>query len=232
MLMEASALARRKGLVHHALALGLGMLRFRDNRLDEAQELFRESRALCKAEGDRVSEYQANEYLVMLELQRGRLEDAREGCNELLMLGEKLREGSEAPFARAMLGLCNYAIDDEPEGLDAALRDLRIADAKHRLAYVLSRAAIFDCERGRIDRAVVRATEALDHATQLERASEMLVANAVLAHAFAVQGRQRESMAHAKEAERLASGGAAVWARELAHRWTEARVGMAEGGST
>ena len=151
----------------------------------------------------------------MLDLQRGRLLPARERCNELLMLGGKLREGSEEPFARAMLGLCNYAIDDESEGMDAALADLRIADAKHRLAYILSRAAVLDCERGRVDSAVDRASEALHYATLLQRATEMLISNAVLTHAADKRGDRKAAQSHASEVARLADAGAAAWTSEI-----------------
>ncbi|MDH4109829.1 MAG: AAA family ATPase [Gammaproteobacteria bacterium] len=223
MLMEVSALAERNNFSHQAIAAGLGMLRFHENRLGEAEELFREARTLCKSAGDRVSEYQANEYLVMLDLQRGRCVEARERCNELLMLGEKLRGGSEEPFARAILGLCNYAIDDESEGLDAALADLRVADAKHRLAYILTRAALLDCERGRVDSAVARATEALDYAALLERATEMLIANAVLSHAGTSRGDRQAATVHAKEVERLHGAGAAAWTHEIVERLKDKR---------
>ena len=218
MLLEASALAGQWGLKHYAIAAGLGMLRFHENRLDEAEELFQEARTLCKSSGDRVCEFQANEYLTMLDLQRGRSVAARERCNELLMLGGKLREGSEEPFARAMLGLCNYAIDDEPEGLDAALADLRAADAKHRLAYILTRAALVDCERGRADSAVARAGEALEYATLLERSTETLIAHAVLSHASRKRGDAKAADMHAVEAARLASAGAAAWTGEIVAR--------------
>ena len=215
MLMEASALAKRRGFSHPAIAAGRGMLSFHENRLDEADDLFREARTLCKSLGDRVNEYLANEYLIMLDLQRGRLLQARERCNELLMLGGKLREGSEEPFARAMLGLCNYAIDDDRDGMDAALVDLRAADAKHRLAYILTRAAVLDCEQGRIDSAVDRATEALEYATLLERATEMLIANAVLSHASDARGDRKTAEFHAHEVARLAGSGASTWTREI-----------------
>jgi hypothetical protein len=218
MLMEASALAERKGFSHHAIAAGLGMLRFHENRLDEAEERFREARVLCKSAGDRVSEYQATEYLVMLDLQCGRLAEARERCEELLALGDKLREGSEEPFARAMACLCAYAIDDEAAGLDAALADLRVADAKHRLAYILTRAALIDCERGRLDTATERATEALGYATLLERATEMLLANVVLSHECAVMGDRNAAARFAGEVERLGTAGAAAWTPAIAAR--------------
>jgi len=218
MLMEASALAQRKGFSHHAIAAGLGMLRFYENRLDEAEEFFREARTLCKSAGDRVNEYQANEYLVMLDFQRGNLAQARARCEELMTLGDKLRGGSEEPFARAMAGLCTYAIDDAVEGLEAALTDLRIADAKHRLAYILTRAALLDCERGRVDTATKRATEALRYATLLERATELLLANAVLSRDCLVMGDRKGAAKFAKEVERLSAAGAAAWTHDIAAR--------------
>lgn len=223
MLAEASVLAERSGFSHHAIAAGLGMLRFHANRLDEAAEFLSEARMLCKSAGDRVSEYEANEYLVMLDLQRGRLAEARERSRELLALGDKLREGSEEPFARAMARLCDYALDDDDEGLEAALADLRIADAKHRLAYVLTRAALIDCERGRARVATQRASEALAYATQLDRATEMLLANAVLSRDCAAAGDRAGAARFAREVDRLGARGAALWTREIVARLAEHR---------
>lgn len=220
MLMEASALAERKGSTHHAIAAGLGMLRFHENRLDEAQELFCEARTRCKSAGDRVNEYQANEFLVMLDLQRGALKEAREHCAELRALGDKLRGGSEEPFARAMAGLCIYAIEDKADGLEAALGDLRAADAKHRLTYILTRAAMIDCERGRVDSANKRATEALGYATLLDRATEMLLANAVLSRDCAAVGDRKGAARFAKKVESISAAGAAAWTRDIVERLT------------
>ncbi|MEJ8826908.1 AAA family ATPase [Variovorax humicola] len=218
MLAEASKLAARNGFSHHAIAAGLGMLRFHGNRLDEAVELFDGARTMCKSAGDRIAEYQANEYLVMLHLQRGCLDDARARSGDLLALGDKLREGSEEPFARAMAGLCDYAIDDDARRLDAALADLRVADAKHRLAYVLTRAALLDCERGRAATAKRRAAEALGYAQLLERPTEMLLANAVLSHDCAARGDRHGADDYSREARRLAGHGAALWTREIVAR--------------
>lgn len=218
LLTEAHALAERRGFNHHAIAAGFGMLRFHEGRLDEAAELFREARTLCKSAGDRLSEFQADEHLMMLDLQRGKLEDARARGGELLALGDKLREGSEEPFARAMVGLCDYAIDDRCEGLDAALADLRVKDAKHRLAYLQTRAALIDCERGRAQSAIQRATEALGYATLLERATEMLLANVVLSHDCVATGDRKSAVRFAKEVVRLGGTGVAAWTREIAAR--------------
>ena len=218
LLMEASALAERSGFRHHAIAAGLGMLRFHENRLDEAEERFREARALCKSAGDRLSEYQANEYLIMLDLQRGRLLLARERCQELAALGDKLREGSEEPFARAITGLCDYAIDDDDRGLCLALADLRVADAKHRLAYILTRAALIDSERGRSENATERASEALGYAEILERATEMLLANAILFHGHRALGDRARAARFGKEVERIRVDGASAWTQAVTEK--------------
>jgi hypothetical protein len=111
-------------------------------------------------------------------------------------------------------------MDDEPAGLDAALTDLRVADAKHRLAYILTRAALIDCERGRYGAANARATEALGYATLLERNTEMLLATAVLSHDCRVKGDSAGAACLEREVVRLRAAGAAVWTRDVAERWT------------
>ncbi len=221
MLMEAQALASRRHLAHRAIPAGLGMLRYYENRLDEAEELFLQARTLCKKAGDRINEYLANEYLVMVDIQRGRWQAARERSTELALLGEKLCWGSEAPCAHALLGLCALALEDDSATLDTALKDLRLADAKHRLAYVQTRAALLDCERGRHDAAQARAGEALACAQVLERATEMLVAQAVLSQCALACGDYTGAEAHIDAVERLESAGVAAWAVDIARRAKE-----------
>lgn len=221
MLMEAQALASRRHFAHRAIPAGLGLLRFYENRLDEAEELFLQARTLCKSAGDRINEYMANEYLVMVDIQRGRWQAARERSTELALLGGKLCWGSEVPFAHALLGLCALAVDDESATLDAALEGLRLADAKCRLAYVQTRAALLDCERGRHKAAHARAGEALACAQVLERATEMLVAQAVLSQCALACGDYAGAEAHVHAVERLESAGVAAWAVDIAHRAKE-----------
>lgn len=221
MLMEAAALAERKRFSHQAIAAGRGMLSFHQGRLDEAEELFQEARTLCKSAGDRVNEFQANEYLAMLDLHRGRIEAARARCAELLALGRKLRGGSEEAFARALCGLCAYALDDEAQALETALEELRIVDAKHRLAFVLTRAALIDCERGRTEQAVARAGEALGYAKLLERATETVIASAVLARGRRAAGDEAEAERLAAESAGLGTQ-AAAWAGDIAARLLDA----------
>ncbi len=213
MLMECGSLAKRRHFVHPAIAAATGMLRLHENRLDEAEELFQDSWALCRSAGDRLNEFLALEYLAVIAFQRGDYVAARSRAAQLVTLGSKIREGSEKPFADALLGLSEYALDDRQSALERALEGLRIADAKYRLAYVLTRAALIDCERGNKQSAAERATEALAYAKLLERPTEMLLAHAVLACGY-TGGGKGDAMKHRREVERLAPD-AASWTGEI-----------------
>jgi len=225
MLMEAQALARRKGFNHFAIPAGLGMLRYHESNLEAAAELFKESRALCKSAGARIDEYLANEHLMMIEFQRERYQAARDYCEILRELGEKIRVGSEAPFARALTALCDFAMYDHSDALESSLDELREVDAKHRLAYTLTRAAGIDCERGRLESAAGRAAEALQYATLLERPTEMLLARAILARISRASGDAAAVEHHAAIAE-LTATGVARWAIE----YVEQQTGIAKTG--
>lgn len=211
MLMEASALAKRNGVSHHSIPAGIGMLRFHQDNFDEAERLLKDARTFCKAAGDRVNEFMANEYLMMIDFERGRFGEARERSEVMVEIGDKLREGSEGPFAHAVAGLCSYAIDDAVEGLEGGLDELRVADAKHRLAYILTRAAQLDLERDRLDSAMARAAEALEYATILRRATEMLLAHAILALANRRLNNNDEAASHEVAVAGLAESGVAEW---------------------
>ena len=212
MLMEALAMSTRKNFSHFAIPAGLGMLRFRENKMDDAVELFKESRTMCKMAGARVDEFQANEYLMMIEFQRGNYREARDYCETLESIGEKLRVGSEGPFAKAATALCDYALTDNGEALEPALEDLRQVDAKYRLAYILTRAAQLDCERGRLDDAERRATEALEYATLLHRATEMSLARAILACTCRALNDPEAAAEHDAAIAELEATGVAEWA--------------------
>ena len=222
LLMEARSLAERGRVVHQSMPLALGMLRYHDNDLDEAEELFQQARTLCRSAGDRINEFQALEFLVMIDVQRGDWDQARRRCNALVELGEKLREGSERPFAQALSGLCDYALLGDTAGLEAAIEELRIVDAKYRLAYALTRAALIDCERGHKSAAEERAGEAMEYAQILERPTEMLIAHAVLACGCRDRADEKGALAHEGEVLRLRSE-AAGWTAELTARLAPTR---------
>jgi len=222
MLMEARSLAERARVLHQSVPLALGMLRYHENRLEEAEELLQQARTLCKSAGDRLNEFQALEFLVMIDQQRGRWPEARERCGQLVELGEKLREGSELPFARALRGLCDYALGNETAELEAAIEELRVVDAKYRLAYALTRAALVDCERGRKALAEERAGEALEYAKILERPTEMLIAHAILACSCRNRAKQARAREHEGEVLRLRAD-AAGWSEDIIARLVDTR---------
>jgi len=152
----------------------------------------------------------------MIEFERGDLDAMKTYCVALLDLGEKLRDGSELPFARAIAAVCRYARSDDATDLAPALDQLRTADAKHRLAYTLTRSALLDLERGRIDLAVARAKEALGYAEVLQRMSEIMLAHVVLWRACRAIDDAEGCHRWATSLERLDATSAAKWARNRA----------------
>jgi DNA-binding SARP family transcriptional activator len=216
--LEASARSGRAGIRPPAIADAQGMLRAHQGRLAEAAELFEEARLGAKRESDRMGEFQALEHLVVLRQQQGCWEEARRLCLDLDRLGARLREGSEAPFARALVALTSHALG-EPEAqpaLDAALEELRVADAKHRLAYTLTRAAHVDLDRGDSSRARARAEEARRMAQALGRPTETLLAGVVLARACRGAGDADTAELVRSELQDAPPPGASAFAR---HQW-------------
>jgi len=183
MLLEARGLAKQLGIEPVAIADGFGMLRMHQGRIEEAAELFKQAQILACRDGNHEDEFQALAHLCMLELDAGRHESARAHAAELSPIADKLRGGSEAPFAKALAALSQYALgDEEAGGLDEVLEGLRVADAKHRLAFVLTRAAEIDVRRTRPQQAQRHAEEALRLAQVLESPSDIALARALLAH--------------------------------------------------
>lgn len=202
---EAAALSKRAGYEHAAIDDALGMLRLHEGRLDEAADLFRRTRGLTRRDGDPMGEFLAIEHLIVVEMERGDLTAARRLGADLCDLGGRLREGSEAPFAHAVEALLRYATGEQEArpDLDRALGDLRDADAKQRLAFVLLRASRIDLERGDAAAARTRAEEAHALAGKLNLPSDAALALAALVRAEEALGdlpaarRHREALAGA-----------------------------------
>jgi DNA-binding SARP family transcriptional activator len=188
LLLEADALSTRLAIEPAAIPDAVGMLRLHGGRLQDAAEQFARARDLCRRHQDGLGEFRALEHLVMVAFQRQQLDEAQALSDELVQLAGRLREGSEAPFAHAVAALCRYArTAGAAAELDAALAALRLTDAKQRLAYVQTRAAEADLQRGDAATARQRADEALQLARRLERPSDVVLARVVLAHAAALE---------------------------------------------
>ncbi|HVM95423.1 MAG TPA: hypothetical protein VMT89_03490, partial [Candidatus Acidoferrales bacterium] len=188
LLREAAELSKRVAVEPPAIPDALGMLNQHAGRLAEARESFTRARDLCRKEQDHLGEFRALEHLFWLEVQSQHFDEARRLCAELVRIADRLREGSEIPFARTLAALCHYAANDEAGAdLEAALLVLRNADAKQRLASVLNCAAAIDLDRGKCSLARKRAEEALLLSCALERRSDAAVARVVLARAAAAE---------------------------------------------
>ncbi len=220
LLAQAREGAIRQRIAHPAIPLAQGLLSLHEDRFDAAEAYFKEARTLCKAMGDRLGEFQAQETLLLMDMERDDYVRALERCLQLRELGERLRDGSEAPYAAAAVALCCYALEDDPGPFGVALVTLRHADARHRLAVLLLQAARLDLARGRIESTRQRAAESLEHARVLERRTEQLLAHALLAEAARHLDDAAEWQHHAQAAEALAQAPVAGWARR---RWQALR---------
>lgn len=203
MLMEAKSLSNRKQFRIAVVPLVEGMLCYYRGEFEKAEEYLQEARTLYKSLGDRINEYQANEYLVMMEIERGEFNNALRHCGQLIAIGEKLKEGSEGPFARAIEALCIYKMNDNSEELILPLQMLREYDAKHRLSYTLIRAAQIDIQKQQYETAIARGQEALEYTDLLNRPSEKLLAHRVLANAHKLLNNSDTAQQHHQLAQEL-----------------------------
>ncbi|TDG15393.1 hypothetical protein E2F43_03945 [Seongchinamella unica] len=213
MTMEAQSLAQRTGYQSAAIPTTLGILNYYADSFDVAIEHLEDARTLAKSQGDRLTEFMANEYLAMVEMERRDCGAAQDYAAALVEIGARVREGSELPYAQCLEALCRYSLTDDDSGLAPALEALHRADAKQRLAFVLNRAAIQYIEHGELARGQACATEALELARLMERPSEVLQALLNLERIHQqdpglVECSQREQI------QQAVAAGVAGWARK------------------
>jgi DNA-binding SARP family transcriptional activator len=183
LLREATALSRRTSTDISALHDATGLLHLHKGDFDAAADEFRQARMLARSRGDRLSEFLALAHTVVVEIERERYAAALALCGELVAIGQKVRDGSDSPFSATLEALARYGAGDEAAiaALDDAIEGLRVADAKHRMIYALTRAARIDFARGDLERTRLRAQAALDLARPLDRPSDVAIALALLA---------------------------------------------------
>ena len=214
---EASALSSRTGVAPSAIPDALGMLRAHEGRYDEGETLFREALTLAGAE-DHLAQFQPLSHLAMLLLEAGRYAEAAEAGRDLVELAGRLREGSELPFARALLAIarCGAGDDGQDPEVDGALSGLRAQDARHRLAWALNRAAGGCLGRGRFERARGFALEARDVAATLSHHSEQVIAASLLLRTAEALHLGDEGARHREDLARLAPAASSHEARAAA----------------
>ena len=205
LLLEARAVSERSGRASWAASDGLGLLRMHGGELDEAEQAFKDAWTLARQAREHHQEFYSLEHLVQLSLLRGQQERATGYARELVVIGDKLREGSEAPVARALLALCQYRAGgaDSLGTLEDAIVKLRDVDAKQRLSFVLTQLALLEVGRGELERAYAHATEAVDLAEALEQASDVALAHALLLRIARLQQNEGELERHREALTRL-----------------------------
>ena len=216
LVMEASSLAKRKAIRLPAVAAAMGILRYHENDLDKAEEYLEEARTGYKANGDHLNEFLALEYLVMVEIERDNFAEAERHGRQLSAIGNNLKDGSEHPYAQAMAALCQYGLTNDDSALAQPIKELRLCDAKHRLSYILIRAAILDLANGNTESASIRGHEALSHTQLLNRSSDQMLAHMVLALANEKNKQRVEANLHLDAIHELDKLPVAVWARQRA----------------
>jgi hypothetical protein len=100
-------------------------------------------------------------------------------CDRLGAVAEKMTGGSESVRADMMRALARFIAGD-PADLEGSLARLRDADSKSDLAWALTLVAEIEMRRGQADAARAHAEEALAAAEVVGRASEAVIASAIL----------------------------------------------------
>lgn len=195
--LEARGVAARSGRSSAAVAFALAMIAGHRGEFDAARAAFVEAQTLARASGERLVEFSALEHRLMLCLDRGLADEAGELAPKLVELGTRVRPGAEVAIARALAAL-HGAREGDFAALEGPIAELRAADAKYELAYVLSRAATYAVERN-LDTAERFAAETREVAEAIGRVSERAVASAVL---VAIARRRGDSSAAAQELAR------------------------------
>jgi DNA-binding SARP family transcriptional activator/tetratricopeptide (TPR) repeat protein len=198
---------------------GLGLVHHHAGEHEKARGEFEQALELCRKAGDHWTESDCLARLVMIALEERRAQDALETCAILIPVADKMGEGSEAPFARALEALARLFLSEKgaEAEVEKALRNLRDVDSKWMLAYSLVLAGEADLARGDFALALGRAREAQAAARAVDRPSELALAFALEARTcLALGGREA-----AQEAWNRARG-AIPPAQKLSQRAREA----------
>ena len=199
---DAEQIAARIGKNFVELYWGRGLIARWDGDLTTAEECMRRALALARLRQDRWRELECLVWLVKIAIERDQPSEVGRFCDEIDVVAARIGDGP-APVADALRVLAlvmeenNAAEHQLPEKLDA----LRAFDDKAQLAYVLNHLADYRLRCGRAEEARAAATEALGVARAVNRTTEIIVAEAILAD---IAAKSRRS---SKDNQPIAVGG-------------------------
>jgi DNA-binding SARP family transcriptional activator len=184
LLEEAVGLSANLKLDLPDISVGLGLIRYQEGEHEASLRLLEGGFAGAARQKSHWLASESLSRLVMVLLERGRLDLASDRCSDLEALAAKLGDGSELPFARTLSALTKVARgdDDGAAAIECALASLRAIDTKGHLAYALNFMANLDLGTGDLERAKLRAEEALRAAEAVGRRTEVARARTVLGH--------------------------------------------------
>jgi DNA-binding SARP family transcriptional activator len=203
LISEAEAMAEAQNLSFVELEMGRALVAHWRGDLDVAAGLLARAMAFAALREDRYRQTDCAMWLASLALERGDYDEVEARCDELeRTLGQMDR--SRVPIVGALRALAGFARSqaDADALLQGSVADLRAVDDKALLAFVLNTFAALSLRAGICDRAQAAAIEALAAASALHRATEIAVANAILASVAAAAGDQRNAEAHLEAARR------------------------------
>jgi tetratricopeptide (TPR) repeat protein len=172
--------AQGMGVESTELALGWGYLHAHEGRTEEATPWLERAFALAAREQDHWREFAALFRLTAMALEDGDAARALALCPRLRGVTAKMAGGSEPVRAEMMETLARLA-GGEPVEVEPMLANLRDADSQSDLAWALTVLAEMELGRGDRDGARLHAAEALEAADLVGRASEAVIARAILA---------------------------------------------------
>ena len=154
--------------------------------LAAAQESMRRALMLARLREDRWREMECLVWIAKIAVEIGQTGEVATVCDEIDAIAARIGDGP-APVADALrtLALMQSKTPDAAHHLNADLAALRALDDKAQLAYILNQVAIFHFDNGNLKDANIAATEALAAAQAVNRNTEVIVANSILAIASA-----------------------------------------------
>jgi DNA-binding SARP family transcriptional activator/tetratricopeptide (TPR) repeat protein len=184
------------GLIHH----------FKGN-LDESYQRLKTALEIARKEGGKWWECYCHLRLVMIELERGRPEEALQQCRLIKPFAMRIKDGSEGPFTEALEALASIQTKGDKwiPALDDAIERLRKADSQWMVSYIQSLGADILLDKGNPEEARRRTEEALSAAEAIDDISAIAVSYAILTRIAHKQKKRTEAgnyLRHIKKLDR------------------------------
>ncbi len=224
-LAQAQRICSEHGFEEADTETGLGWLKHREGRVDEARAHLRKARRLMREKELPQFEFQIECALAKLELEEENPVVALAHVDEIKALDEVVNHSADKHFAKALLALARMQLD-EPEAdilFDESLALLRGDNVKVMTSYLQLMRAERELRAGVHGPIAARCAEAIERCEPLKRLSEPTWARCLLGLSALAQGRRPEAEAQWRALTPALAASHALPARIL--RWSEELAG-------